>query len=276
MIKILRPIFIIFSVMVIFSISGCSSIDKLKVKMGLKNNDFEYINQGKIKKVTIQDTRDKGYRFTVTDPRTIKDLYTILSTAKPVKEKSALAPDYIFEMEETPDKIYKFNYIAGIDSKNAGNLYSGDKIYQVSSRLDNDILVSFWNTRTPKNFKYIYYESILEAIGEYSKTADKSKKTGINISDDTESAKFVLSKDLEEFKANLKRKYSNFELIEDQNAQYDMVMNISTEGYKSTLYKMKATFSDKTQNSEKKYYILSVYNNQWKITIKADSKPEGY
>lgn len=276
MIKKLRGICIVLIVLIAVTSGGCSPFDSLKIKLGISNNDFEYINQGKIKKVSIQNTRDKGYRFTVTDPRTIKELYTILSTAKPVKEKTSLQPDYIFEMEETPDKIYKFNYIAGIDKKNSGNLYSDDKVYQVSNRLDNDILVSFWNMRTPKSFKYVYYKALMEVIDEFSKSSDKSKTVGVDISGDTESAKFILSKDLEEFKTDLKKKYSNFQLIEDKNGKYDIVMDINTEGYKSTLYKIKVVFGDKVQNSEKKYYVLAVYDNEWKITVKPDSKPVGY
>lgn len=243
----------------------------------MKNNDFEYLNQGKIKRITIQNTRDKGYRFTVTDQRTIRDLYYILSVAKPTDEKTTLTSDYVFEMQETPDKIYKFNYVAGINNRNEGNLYGEGKVYQVSKRLDNDILVSFWNIRSPKNFNQVYYNALTSSIENYSKTLDTSKKVGIDIAGDTEIAKFILSNDVEVFKVKLKEKYSNFEVIEDSNKTYDIIMNVKTEGYKSNLYKNNVIFSDKTLNIEKKYYVKCIYDNlKWTIKLDQDKKPEGF
>ena len=35
----------------------------------MKNNDFEYIKENKINKIIIQNTRDPGYRFIVTDKK---------------------------------------------------------------------------------------------------------------------------------------------------------------------------------------------------------------
>jgi hypothetical protein len=253
-------------------------LDQIEVKLGMKNNDFEYIKQGKIKKIVIQNTRDPGFRFVVTDQKAISELYDILSTAKEVQNKSTLEPDYVFQMEESPNKIYTFNYIAGLDKGDAGNLYSEDKVYVVSKRIDNDIIKSFWNIRKPKDFAKLYYGLILNQVDAYSKSEGNGKSIGINIYDDIDVAKFILSTDLENFKSDLASKYSNAELINPpasgQKAKdYDVIMNVKTVGYKTFLYNCIVTFTDKKKNSEKKYYIQisdQYKDGRWSTKVYAD------
>ena len=253
----------------------------MKVKLGMKNNDFEYIKQGKIKKIVIQNTRDTGFRFIVTDKKAIEELYDILSSAKAVEAKSDLEPDYIFEMEEGPNKVYRFSYVAGLDKENAGNLYSADKVYLVSERIDNDIIKSFWNIRKPKDFNKIYYRTILDIAEKYSKEESKGRSIGINIYDDVDVAKFILSADLDEFKGSLTSKVSNAELMiqpkgEQKQKEYDIAMNVKTVGYKTFLYKGEITFWDKENKSEKKYYITMTYKStdgRW-VTKIDTTKPE--
>lgn len=293
-----RYVSLILLFLFVFTFSGCDKLDKLEVKLGMKNSDFEYIKQGKINKIIIQNNRDKGFRFTVTDSSAINDLYDILSSAKKVNKKSSLTPDYTFEMQEGPGKVYKFNYVAGLDGKNDGNLYSGDKIYLVSNRLDNDIIKSLWNIRIPINFSEVYYNSILEALKEYSKKADKSKTVGIDITDDLDVQRFILSVELQDFTEKLQKQYS-FAELEKKNINYNIVMSIKTQGYKTgistneyksltgkdlknqssdgmAIYKAIITISNKTDQSEIKYYIGDVYeNSSWKIYI-FTSKPDNF
>lgn len=255
-----RFISIILIIFITPLLYGCDKVDALKVKMGMKNKDFEYIKQGKIKKIVIQNMRDPGFRFVVTDKKAIADLYDILSTAKEVNNKSTLDPDYEFQMEESSSKIYKFSYIAGLDKKDAGNLYSSDKVYVVSKRIDNDIIKNFWNIRKPKDFNNIYYGLILDQAESYSKGNGNGKTIGINLNNDVEAAKFIFSTDLEDFKSNLASRVSSVELMVPsttnvQTKAYDVVMEIKTIGYKTFIYKGEITFSDKKNNSQKKYYV---------------------
>lgn len=267
-----------FILFIVFSIvfSGCSTLDKLKLSFNMKNNDFEYIKENKINKIIIQNTRDSGYRFIVTDKRAIKDLYDILSKAKEVDEKSELKPDYIFEMHESHDKIHKFQYIVGLDKKNGGNLYGDGKVYIVSKRIDNDIIKSFWDVRIPKDFTNIYYDSILEILDNYLKDNGETSKTiGINLEDDIEVKKFILSKDLEEFKNRLK-KYKGVYLVEEDDSKYDVVMTLKTQGYRRLLYKSSATFHDRIDKNDKKYYLKAEYENRaWHVEC-SNKKPEKF
>ncbi|KAJ49856.1 hypothetical protein BD780_003968 [Clostridium tetanomorphum] len=274
--KISKDVLIITILICSLFFSGCSKADSLKVKLGLKNNDFEYIKQNKIEKIVIQNTRDQGYRFIVSDKRAIQELYEILSSAKEVKEKSTLKPDYVFEMHEAHDKIHKFNYIAGLDKKNGGNLYSEDKVYIVSKRIDNDIIKSFWNIRIPKDFTDIYYKSILKTLTQYLKDTKITKSIGINLNEDIGTAKFILSTDLEEFKGDIKEKYQNASLAEGDNSSYNVLMTIKTQGYKRLLYKSIITFYNRTEKSEVKYYVKGEYENRgWNIEV-SNKKPDDF
>ena len=259
-----------------FFSSGCSKFDELKVKSGLKNTDFEYIKQGKIQKIVIQSTRDQGFRFIVTDQNAIRELYDILSTAKTASQKSSLEPDYVFEMDEGNNKVHKFSYVAGLDRTDSGNLYSDDKIYIVSKRIDNDIIKSFWTIRKPKDFKEVYYGSIIDTLNQYLKDKDKNKTVGVSLKDDVESGKFILSTDLEDFKSDLKDKFKNVSVADKDKENYDVWVTVKTQGYKATLYKAIVIFWDKNEKSEKKYYIFNKYENgRWNIKV-SEEKPDNF
>ncbi|MBU3092512.1 hypothetical protein K2F40_13785 [Clostridium sp. CM028] len=264
-----------FIIITSFIFTGCKSFDVIKVKLGVKNVDFDYIEQGRIKKIIIQSTRDKSFRFVVTDEIAIKDLHKILSSAKEVNEKSTLEADYIFEMYEGVDKVHKFSYIAGLDKKDGANLYSADKSYIVSKRIDNDIIENFWNIRKPIDFETVYYDSILKVLDKYIKDDDKSKKIFVDISEDNEVAKFILSTDLESFKSKLLNDF-NALLVKDKNTGYDELVSVKTEGYKSTIYKSSVTIKNKANEKEKKYYVVAKYDKGWNIEIFEDEKPKGF
>jgi hypothetical protein len=264
------------SVFISISLSGCASIDRAKVSLGLKNTDFEYIMQGKIKDIVIQSTRDPGFKFVVSDQNAISDLYGVLSSAKVVTEKSTLDPDYILELDEGNGTVHKFEYVAAVGKTGSGNLYSDNKIYTVSKRIDNDIIKNFWNIRKPKNFESIYYNSLKTTIDEYFSDKDKDQSIGVNLIDDVDVAKFLLSADLEDLQDSLKCKYKNLEIVKENKDQYDIFVTIKTQGYKSTLYKAIVTFWDKKNQTEVKYYIFNKYENGgWNVSITKD-KPADF
>ena len=271
-----KLIIFLFIIIAAFMFTGCESFDELKVKLGVKNNDFEYIKQGRIKKIIIQSTRDKSFRFVVTDEIAIKDLYDILSTSKEVTAKSTLESDYIFEMYEGIDKVHKFDYIAGLDEKDGANLYSKDKSYIVSKRIDNDIIQNFWNIRKPIDFKTVYYDSILKVLDSYIKGDIKSKKILLDISEDSSVAKFILSTDLETFKSKLLSNY-NTVLLKDKNTDFNVLIKVKTEGYKATIYKSSVTIKSSLSEKEKKYYVVAKYDKGlWNIETFEDKKPDKF
>lgn len=270
-------------------LSSCSQVDSLKVKLGLKNKDFEYIKQGKVKKVVIQNSRDSGYKFVVTNPVAISQLYDILSDAKPVNSKTSLEPDYIFSLYEDSNKVYQqFDYVVGLDKKDGGNLYSKDKYYIVPNRIDNDILSNFQELRTPKDFNKLYYTFINQCIDKYrADTKNNNKSIGVNINDDVEVAKYIFSSDLDDFQKSLP---SNVKLLKKSNDPCDIKETVITNGYKlagykdqykyngvdyDSIYKSTVTFYDNSTKDTKVYYMIARYKNGWNITI-SDKKSSDF
>ena len=271
-----QAMILIISLIVLFTLSGCGKIDEMKLKVGLKNNDFEYIKDNKANKIIIQSTRDKGFRFIVTDKRTIRELYEILSSAKKVEQKSSLDPDYVFEIYEG-STIHKFNYITGIDKNDYGNLYSEENIYIVSKRIDYDIINNLWNYRGPREFSTTYYGAINTFLKQYGSNITKnSTNVGIDLSQDIEAAKYMLSMDIESFKDSLSETISTAKLVQNDSEKFDVLVTIKTQGYKKTVYKAILTVYDKKENSETKYYINNIHENgEWEIRI-TDKRPDKF
>jgi hypothetical protein len=270
MVKVIdKKITILLIIISTILLSGCGIISP-------KNNDFEYIKQRGAMKITIQSTRDKSYKFTVTDKEAIKDIYEILSNAKEVENKTDLEPDYIFEIYESIDKVSRFNYVAGLDKEDGANFYSDSKSYIVSKRLDNDIIKNFSNIRRPIDFENIYYESLYRTLEAYNIGENKNKKIALDISSDIEMAKFQLSTNLMYFDERL-RKIENAEILnKTKEDTYDVVMKITTEGYTSTKYKAIITFKGKANEKPDVYYINNVYEQgNWKISIGTE-KPKDF
>ncbi|MBB6696896.1 hypothetical protein [Clostridium algidicarnis] len=274
MIKNKKGIVLLFMLSLICLFTGCTKTESIKVKLGYKNQDFDFIKQNDVPKITIQSNRDNGFKFIVTDKRTVNDIYNILSSGKAVEGKTNLDADYTFEIYENEDKIHKFSYVAGIQEKGMGNFYDESKNYVVSKRIDNDIIKNMATLRKPRNFETLYYDSILAFIDQNIKNTMKDeKKIGVNISNDVEVAKYMLSIDIEDFKINLKNKMSNLSLVEDNKEDFDILINVKTYGYKTTVYKSVITLYNKTDNSETDYYVWCKNEDKdWKINI-TEKKP---
>ncbi len=102
-----------------------------------------------------------------------------------------------------------------------------------------------------KDFKYVYYNSIIEVLKKENINKNNKDKVGINIKDDVDVAKFILSTDLEDFKTDLENNFSNVELIKDNNANHNIEVSVDTEGYKSTMYKAVIKINNKKKRTEK-------------------------
>lgn len=268
-----------------FLLSGCADMNSIKVKFGLKNKDFEYINDGKVKKIVIQSTRDSGFRFEVTDKNTIADIYDILSVAKIASKKTDLKPDYTLELQESSKLKKKFYYIVGLDKRDYGNFYSDKKTYIVSKRIDDDMMKNFWSIGRPRDFDKVYYDSMITALGDYIKNVKPKGTIGVNIDDDVNVSRYILSVDVDNFKEELKDKFSNVKLIEDSKTACDVKMNITTEGYTTTVvdnkyqctYKCTIKFDDLNQNKENTYYMSNKYkDNNWSIVTYKENKPSDF
>ena len=268
-----------FSIVVLTSLlissmmlSGCTFINDLEVKMNLKNDQFEYIKQNRVDKIVIQNVRDSGFRFEVTDNKAINDIYKILADGSEVSKKSSLDPDYIFEVYIGED-VKEYQYVVGTNEHDTGNFYNEDKAFSVPKNLENTIMQNLSVIRKPRNFEYIYYQSILKVIESKKDMLSNTNKVGIDIDGDTDCLKYIFSVDLEEFKKNLNKTLPNINIVNNNYEDFDTVIKVKNRGYNSTIFKTLITVENEKDKSLESYYILAEYNyKDWDIKVSEPNK----
>lgn len=263
-------------IMMVTPLSGCSVVNDLAVDLNFRNEKFDYIKQNKVDKIIIQNVRDSGFRFIVNDSKAINDIYKILSKGKECKEKSSLDPDYMFEIW-IGDDVKKYSYVVGANSSRVGNFYDDENAFSVPKNLENTIMQNLSFIRKPRNFEYIYYESILKVV-ESNKDLLSNGKVGIDISGDVDCLKYVFSKDLEEFKKNLNKLIPNVGLVNNNPEDFDIIIKVKNRGYNSTAFKTLITIDNKLDKSFKSYYITAEYvYKDWEINVsKANVMPQDW
>ena len=232
-----------------------------------------FLNSNDIEQISIQSTRDTGFKFIVTEASAIKEIYSILSRAKVSENKSSLDPDYKFEFD-LGDEIKEFNYVVGTED---GNFYNDDNVFSVSKRLDEVIIKNLSFIRKPRDFDYIYYQTILEVLQIVNKNQSlKDYNVGVNISGDIDCLKYVFSSDLNKFLAEAKKISPNIELVNNNEPNFDIVITVKNRGYDSSNFKTLITVNNKRESTENKYYVVAVNEfKEWNIDV-LENKPSGW
>ncbi len=266
---------IVLAILIITSmmLSGCDFINNVEVKLNLKNQKFDYIKQNRVDKIVIQSVRDSGFRFIVNDSKAIDDIYDILSDGSEVSQKSSLAPDYIFEIY-TGDEVKKYQYVVGENEKGTGNFYDENDAFSVPKNLENTIMENLSFIRKPRDFNYIYYQSILKVIETKKDSLADGSKVGIDIQGDTDCLKYVFSTDLEEFKKNLNAELPNSDLVDKNPEDFDVIVKVKNRGFNTTLFKTLITIDNKKDKSSENYYVIAEYNynKDWDIKVSEPGK----
>lgn len=256
-------------VLFVLSVSGCQSL----LKLTYKNTDFEWVTRNNLAKIVIQSTRDKGFRFVVTDEVTIRELYDSLSSAMPVEETNPLDPDYIFEFNSYDNVVTKYYYTTGSGTGEArGNFYNDEKIFLVLNRIDNNIIKNLFALRKPRDFYNGYYGSVLKAL-EQVQADYKVKSLGVLVAEDKEMLKFQMSYELLDFNLAVNA-LGAVPVYTDKEA--DLVMTVKTRGYTTNLYKAVAEVRNNKDRKTKTYYIKADYVvDHWQTQVTTD-RPDGF
>lgn len=263
-----RFLYLLLTIIVATNLLGCNIANSALIKVGVRNEDFEYIKQSEVDKIVIQSSRDPGFRFVVTDSNAKNDIYEILRQGKVIGEKTSLQPDYILEVyigEET--KQYK--YIVNLDERGVGNFYDEDKVYLISKNLDETIIQNLSFTRKPKDFQEVYYSSILEVLKNKT-DLNVDNNIAIDISGDVDCLKYMLSVDLLEFQNKAKEVISNISLIDtgESTEGFDTVIIVKNKGYNTKVFKTIIIVNNQKDKIYETYYVKGNYENKkWNIKV---------
>lgn len=252
-------------VVMMFALSGCAILEDIEKKMGVKNEYFEYLNSNNVEQISIQSTRDTGFKFIVTEDNAINEMYDLLSRAKVSENKSSLEPDYKFEFD-LGDEVKEFYYVVGSDE---GNFYDDNNIFTVSKRLDEGIIKNLSFIRKPRDFEYVYYNPILDILKNSKENSGiENYNVGVDINGDIDCLKYVFSTDLKKFMESAQKIIPNVGLINNDENNYDVVVTIRNRGYDTSTYKTLITVTNKKENTEQKYYIMATNEfKEWTIDI---------
>ncbi len=272
-----KILLIAFVIIMTTLFSGCEAIDNGMVKLGLKNNDFEYIKENKVNQIIIQSTRDAGFRFVVTDKNAINDIYDIVSSGRIKESKSKLDADYIFDIY-IGDEVKSYKYVVSASDSDTGNFYDDEKAYLISKNLDDTIIKNLSFVRKPRDFEDIYYKCILDVLEEKKNSLKEDNKVGVNIAGDVDCLKYMFSIDLEQFKKDIDKILPGTTLVENNSDDFDTVITVKNRGYSSKVFKTTITVDDKKNKIYETYYVSAVYESKgWDIDIgEVNTKPENW
>lgn len=272
-----KILLIAFVIIMTTLFSGCETIDNGMVKLGLKNNDFEYIKENKVNQIIIQSTRDAGFRFVVTDKNAINDIYNIVSSGRIKESKSKLDADYIFDIY-IGDEVKSYKYVVSASDSDTGNFYDDEKAYLISKNLDDTIIKNLSFVRKPRDFEDIYYKCILDVLEEKKNSLKEDNKVGVNIAGDVDCLKYMFSIDLEQFKKDIDKILPGTTLVENNSDDFDTVITVKNRGYSSKVFKTTITVDDKKNKIYETYYVSAVYESKgWDIDIgEVNTKPENW
>ncbi len=232
----------------------------------------------KVDEIIIQNTRDSGFRFKVTDQKAIEDIYNALASGNPKSAKSSLDADYIFEIH-CGDEIKKYKYVVGVDESGKGNFYDDEKAYKVPKNLDQTIINNLSFIRRPREFNSIYYGTIMTVLDmNKDQLINPKYKVGINMQGDLDCVKYLFSVELQQFQKELQKVIPGAGIISNNNDEYNVIVTVQNKGYDSETFRTLITIDNKLENTSQKYYVVGHYEfKKWEITVGKDGKkPENW
>lgn len=247
----------ILSIMIMFLASSCSS-SRINQNIAGKGIDSSEINQ-----VTVTNKRFAG-KYTIIDKKIVDRFKSTVLKAKDVSGTNKLDPDFTFDFYDQTKKVATFNYIAGINDNELGNLIDEEgKIYHINTSIENEFLKRLLNKSDNGNSHMApeYYISLIKDLIKKSDVPDNSTIV-VDIRKDYLVTRQMTSVEQKRILDSIDER--NIKIVfptETEKWQYMFV--IRTEQFMNNISKATITVTDKDKKITKYVYEGNFIKDKW-------------
>ncbi|HBM76050.1 MAG TPA: hypothetical protein DD429_10945 [Clostridiaceae bacterium] len=241
---------VLLFISVMFVVCSC---DYMELSFNRGKNPFadQLINASRI---IFTNCKDNALKFTVSDPKVIKQIVDITSKSREVEGLAPdVKPDYKIEFYLPNGRVISFDYWMGAaeNNKEINLKEEKGKYYMVQGSLDTYIINSIKMYERPEKFDKLYSACLSESISLLKKDEDGSTTVGVDINSDRKMRKYTMSYELRKILNGIKAE--GFDVVPySEGGEYSYIVSFITNMYNPTKAKITVEavrVSDKTKKT---------------------------
>lgn len=146
-------------------------------------------------RIVFTNNKEKALKFTVADPKVIKQIVDIISRGKIVNAAPDVNPDYSIKFYLANGGQIEFSYWMGAsqNGKDVNFVDDQDTHYGISESLDTYIINSTKMYQRPGNFVDLYNTCLSKSISLLEKNQNGETEVGVDIKSDRRMRRYTMS-----------------------------------------------------------------------------------
>ena len=265
----MKKFYIVLITIIMLLLCSCNLPDFLTLN---KKNQLES-QVGTSLKIVFTNNKEKALRFTVADPKVIKQIVDIISRGKIVKAMTEVNPDYSVKFYLENGRQVEFSYWMGASQNGKDINFKDDQdtYYGISESLDTYIINSTEMYQRPDNFVNLYNTCLSKSISLLEKNENGITEVGVDIKSDRRMRRYTMSYEEEGLLNGIKAEgYTILPLTDKYEFSYvvTFLTNIYNPG-KSQVTVEAVKVSDQTKKTFN--FECTLLNGKWiidKVTTK--------
>lgn len=248
---------LILGIMVMFLASSCSSsrVNQNIAKTGLDSSEIHL--------VTVTNKRFAG-KYTIIDKKVVDRFKNIVLKGKDVTVTNKLDPDFTFDFYDQTKKVATFNYIAGINDNETGNLIDEQgRVYHIKSSIEDEFLKRLLNKSDNGSGQMApeYYISLIKDLIKKSNVPDNSTIV-VDIRKDYLVTRQLTSVEQKRILDSIDER--NIKIVFPTETEvWDYMFEIRTEQFMNNTSKATITVTNKDKSTSRYVYEGTFSKDKW-------------
>lgn len=238
----------------LFTSCSSSRVNPKIQKKGIENTPIQL--------VTVTNKRFAG-KYTIVDKKIVERFKNSVLRAKDVSETNKLDPDFTFDFYDQTKKIASFNYIAGINDDEVGNLIDEEgNIYHINPSVEDEFIKRLLNKSGTSNSSMApeYYISLLKDLIKKAKVPENSTIV-VDIRKDYLVTRQLTSVEQKRILDSINEKNIKI-MFPTETDKWDYLFEIRTEKFAGNTSLARVTVTDKDKNVAK-YSFKGTFDKKW-------------